>query len=442
MLNAQGFVPGSCTAMEMDATTAAAWSTVSLLLAKHWALVLQQASTLYITTCITGATMEVGWGTLNFAAGYDYYPECLRTTGAQQIAGIALLETAVSDDIGVYMLTLYSDLNASMLVVRLCFAHTRKHFGHPVSPAWNCGHNIDNSNELIVVQIVLIVLTLMLPNGDIYNTYEDNMIGIRGFIRGKPVLTYALLSGLERRKILLLCITLNAAPSLTYLEVSRIYLFSVNGYKIWCFSCAMLATYFSFLTIGCLSLISAIPVKWTRCILFSAPIYLYVAILSIYMACSPIEVFTDAYSMNFGRESINLGISCKIVFIVDCCIDGENYITSKQWLMSLEWHHSNGFIMYCGLPFMITSLPLDKSHATKIENKIFCRPSKLTVLGYTSVVEKERSVKGVVPFNHHKMEESYIIDVYGLGLALLPTCLVQLRPRSLGSVLHTEKATT
>ncbi|OQS05946.1 hypothetical protein THRCLA_20489 [Thraustotheca clavata] len=80
--------------------------------------------------------------------------------------------------------------------------------------------------------------------------------------------------------------------------------------------------------------------------------------------------------------------------------------------------------MHCGLPFLLTSLPFDKSQAIKIGNKMFCRPSTLTILGCTSIAEEDahnisgRGIKGVVPYNDKNAGQAYIVSVYVLGTLL------------------------
>ncbi|EQC25346.1 hypothetical protein SDRG_16757 [Saprolegnia diclina VS20] len=244
-----GWVPNSCSALEANATTPDAWAALGHILATQWSAELEEASSLYISTCIVGGNTAVGWGVLIFIAGYDAYPACIPTTGGQPIAGIAMLETTVRDDHGVYLLTLYSDKNATMqsithhrntdgtsqdivstplrtaiatdgsysadatgtdfivlstpLTTRYtvnvyCISQIQvasslglpgwsqgKHGGIPVTPAWLCGNQVSNASELIAFQMILIVLTVLALNGDFYITLE----GIRGLIAGKPVLT-------------------------------------------------------------------------------------------------------------------------------------------------------------------------------------------------------------------------------------------------------------
>ncbi|OQR95800.1 hypothetical protein ACHHYP_00036, partial [Achlya hypogyna] len=297
MLDAQGFVPNSCSSVEKASIVPAAWAAVGAALAQQWSLELTQANPLYITTCIIGGTDAVGWTDLQFIAGYSGHPECLPTAGAQPVAGMMMLETTIREahPEGVYLMTLYSDLTPTMqtvedhvntdgsvarliknvkrtiitqaggiesdtlgtdyiitsrplgeryLVTASCSTEIEElsalipsmgltgwsqHSGLPIVPGWNCGHTVDNASELVALQIVFALLTLVLLSGDLFTTYQ----GLKGVLAGKPVLTYAILSGLERRKLLLACIVVNAMPGLLYMDVSRIYYFTDNGFKIW-----------------------------------------------------------------------------------------------------------------------------------------------------------------------------------------------------------------
>ncbi|EQC41736.1 hypothetical protein SDRG_01691 [Saprolegnia diclina VS20] len=120
-----GFVANSCSAEVQNTTHTNAWTAIELVLAQQWAAELTKARELYVTTCIIGATPSVGWGDLQFIAGYDDYPECLPSAGAQSIAGMAMLETTIRDTHpeGLYFLTLYSDLNPTMQKV-LAYVNT------------------------------------------------------------------------------------------------------------------------------------------------------------------------------------------------------------------------------------------------------------------------------------------------------------------------------
>ncbi|KAG9402126.1 hypothetical protein AC1031_007828 [Aphanomyces cochlioides] len=85
-----------------------------------------------------------------------------------------------------------------------------------VITTWNTGHDIANSTELVLIQLVLSLLTLALMSSDLL----QNVQGIRDLLTGKPVMTYDLLAGLERRKLLLVVVSLGAMPALLYTDAT------------------------------------------------------------------------------------------------------------------------------------------------------------------------------------------------------------------------------
>ncbi|CAK4143103.1 unnamed protein product [Aphanomyces euteiches] len=167
----------------------------------------------------------------------------------------------------------------------------------PVAPGWACGHVIANSSELIGIQIALSVLTLaFILGGDFFVTIE----GFRGVLQGQPVLTYAILSGLERRRLLLVCIVLNALPALLYMDVSRIYYFTENGFKIWCLSCIVMANFFSFGLVVLVSLIDLIPFRFNYVFGYSSLLFLSGAIAAVSIICCREAVFLAMYNKYYG----------------------------------------------------------------------------------------------------------------------------------------------
>ncbi|ETV88510.1 hypothetical protein, variant 2 [Aphanomyces astaci] len=118
LLNKSGFIPSSCSSVELTVAPAAAWAAIGTVLAQQWTAEMREAGgVLRVTTCAVGGTSAVGWANLQFIAGYDYFPECLPST-PQDVAGMAVLETTVRDNHveGLYFVTLYSDLDVTMTV--------------------------------------------------------------------------------------------------------------------------------------------------------------------------------------------------------------------------------------------------------------------------------------------------------------------------------------
>ncbi|EQC25347.1 hypothetical protein SDRG_16758 [Saprolegnia diclina VS20] len=251
-LTHHGWVAQSCSQNEVTTTSPTVWAAVGDRLADQWSLELDQGAPLFVSTCVVGGNKAVGWGVLVFVAGYTTYPDCVPLNGPQLIAGIALLETTVRNDQGVYLLTLYSDLNTTMQTVHeytnsdgtqqgvlpyplrtvvttdgsysydatgedfvilstplglrytvnvYCLSQIQvvsdfglpgwsqgKHGGVPLSPAWACGNEVDSASELIAIQVLLIVLTVLALNGDVYITFEGLSFekGLNGIVPYNP----------------------------------------------------------------------------------------------------------------------------------------------------------------------------------------------------------------------------------------------------------------
>ncbi|CAK4926155.1 unnamed protein product [Aphanomyces euteiches] len=162
-----------------------------------------------------------------------------------------------------YCLTEIEELSQVVIDQGLTGWSQGKHSKHPVVPGWACGHKVSNAQELIDLQIVFAFGTLIC------------FVGFGGVLQGKPVLTYTILSGLERRKLLVAFVVLNAMPGLLYADVARIYYFTQNGFKIWCLSCIMVANFFSF---GLVFVVS----------------FLYASIAAITIACCTNSVYQYA----------------------------------------------------------------------------------------------------------------------------------------------------
>ncbi|EQC41735.1 hypothetical protein SDRG_01690 [Saprolegnia diclina VS20] len=484
LLTASGFVPESCSADEVNATSLTVWTAVGHILAQQWARELEASPTLRVTTCIIGGTSSVGWANLQLVAGYDAFPECLPTNGAQPVAGMAMLETTIREAFveGVYLMTLYSDLDPAMNTVHLHvssdgskaklmkdpartiitqdgvaladafgtdyiinsyplgpwfhvvgYCHTEieevsdlglpgwsqgKSSGHAICPGWNCGHQVENATALIALQLCLSVLTLALLGGDIYVTWQ----GLRGLLRHKPVLTYALLSGLERRKVLLSFIALNAAPSLLYLDVSRIYFFTTNGFKIWSLSAAMLGNCVAFGCLFILSLVGMLPaprIIQDYCISYSAPAFLFCTIGGVAFKLCDMDLFRLVYNQFYaappylgmyvnqatwpsgayvaeGTPAVATLLSSLVAYPILIALGasmllsmGHRRLRSRGLLLHTQWCTANSFLRYAKRPQYITSLPLEESNAIKIGAKLFCKPSTMALMGYGIVAEAE-----------------------------------------------------
>ncbi|KAF0687354.1 Aste57867_20877 [Aphanomyces stellatus] len=468
----------------------------------------EAGGTLKVTTCIIGGTSAVGWANLQFIAGYDYFPSCLPTAPQDVAGMAMLETTIRDNHVdGLYFLTLYADLDPSMtvyaykntdgttqnliqnpqrtlitaegeieeddlgqdyiiysqplgsryLVTGLCITEIEelsqiivqnqltgwsrgKHSGYPIVPGWSCGHRVSNAGELIVLQSIFAILSLGLFAGDIFVTFE----GFRGIFTGEHVMTYTIISGLERRKALLVCVVLNSLPSLLYLDVSRIYYFTSHGFEIWVISAIMMASFFSFGLLLVISVLDTLPLRCgNKCIGFSAPLYLFASILAIVASCCNNTVYQNAYNKFYAADPylglwinnatwpsgsyvadgtpvvltylvkaivypIGISFASSVAFTALC-----NLVFYKRLFVDTSWCHANSFLSQIKLPNFITSLPLGPSHAIRLGHEMYCKPSTLAVMGYATVVDNETTNK-----KHATHAPCSVVSIYALVSAM------------------------
>ncbi|KAG9409306.1 hypothetical protein AC1031_019557 [Aphanomyces cochlioides] len=243
--------------------------------------------------------------------------------------------------------------------------------------------------------------------------------GLRGVLRGKPVLTYTILSGLERRKVcylvfaawaitklqlLLIFIVLNAMSGLLYADIARIYYFTTNGFKIWCLSIIMVANFFSFGVVLAVSLLDMIPLRLQHVVSYSAPVFLSASIAAISIACCNDSLFQYATNMFYAaptyitlhandadwpcgsytaegtppsvKHIMSSIVQPLVVSFVCSLVLSTVYrlVSHKRVFMALGWCKTNSFLTFAKTPNFITALPLEQTNAIKIGNKMFCKP--------------------------------------------------------------------
>ncbi|CAK4251683.1 unnamed protein product [Aphanomyces euteiches] len=274
-------------------------------------------------------------------------------------------------------------------------AFVGNHSKHPVAPGWLCGHQVKNSSELIFLQFFFAAGTLVLLAGDVFITFEgmnerlplNHAAGLRGVLQGKPVLTYTILSGLERRKLLLLFIVLNSMPGLLYADIARIYYFTTNGFKIWCLSIIMVANFFSFGLVLAVSLLDMIPLRLQHVVSYSAPVFLSASIAAISVACCKDSLFhkLGSYTAEGTPTSVkhimNSIVQPLVVSFVCSLVLSTVYrlVAHKRVFMALGWCKTNSFLTFAKTPNFITALPLEQTNEIRIGNKMFCKPSPESV---------------------------------------------------------------
>ncbi|CAK4677717.1 unnamed protein product [Aphanomyces euteiches] len=325
-----------------------------------------------------------------------------------------------------------------------------KHSKHPVVPGWICGHQVKNFSELIVLQFFFAAATLVLFAGDIVITFE----GLRGVLQGKPVLTYSILSGLERRKLLLVFIVLNAMPGLVYADIARIYFFTTNGFKIWCLSIIIVANFFSFGLVLAVSLLDMIPLRLKHVVSYSAPVFLSASITAISIACCKDSVFQYATNMIYASPTyITLhandadwpcgsytadGLAPSVKHIIDSIVQPlvvsfvcsivvstiYRLVAHKRVFMALGWCKTNSFLTFAKTPNFITALPLEQTNAVKIGNKMYCKPSTQALMGYATVVETKYKV--CYCSSCSRMDSPVLVVASDENNAMSPLCVISI----------------
>ncbi|RHY21738.1 hypothetical protein DYB32_009721 [Aphanomyces invadans] len=446
-LDAAGFVPATCSDDEIATMLSPAWRALGQSLATHW----QVDSPLFVTSCVRGPPDNVGWASLTFVAGYDAFPHCVPSTnGPQDIAGLAMAETTVRDEypMGAYVVTVWSDklmqtserhvntdgtvdlvmsnIKRSLISIDGALSDdvdgintviTSSPVGgreskKVVSLTWDTGHVVANATELISIQVLLSLLAMGLISSDFYLTVQ----GLRGFLQQKPVMTYDLLAGLERRKLLLIVVTLAALPSLLYADVARIYRGTANGDLIWSLSIVLVGMFFTFATLVVLVAVQHVPSPWPCCLVsFSPGVFSYSTIVSLIVVWhsryesvaigfndAPMQLGmnfsgvvrpTGAYSADGAETVVAHNLAGTATAVAVCLAVSVAYSTLVRVSMTgrvflhTSWTSTNGFLNQCRLPRWITGLPLDQTNAIKIGNKLFCKPSTQAVLGFAVVVD-------------------------------------------------------
>ncbi|ETV72297.1 hypothetical protein, variant 1 [Aphanomyces astaci] len=510
------------------------FDTIGQVLSRQWARELANASgTLHVTTCAMGGTAREGWANLQFIAGYDYFPECLPPL-PQDVAGMAMLETTTRDDDGVYALIVYADLDPDMtpythtnsdgtvqklianpqrtlisvdgivendptgenyiiysrplgpryLVTGYCKSEIEelsvihkdwtvpgwsqgKYAKHPVVTGWACGHTVSKATELIALQVVFSLCTLCLFAGDIYITLQ----GLQGVFTNKPVLTYQVLAGLERRKLLVAFILITTMPGLLYLDVSRIYFSTQNGFRIWCLSCLMFGTFHAFGFIFFLSILDRIPCQLSHVVHYSAPTCLYGAIIGTAVACCQQPIYETAYHKFYAASPLLMlrvfgqdwssgsytvdGTPPVIVYLceqilVPICIAFvvsivvavvDRFKLPKSLFMSIAWCRTNSFITHAQAPNWITALPLNQTNAIKIGNKMYCKPSTQALMGFATVMARDTPQVAPTAKTQSTVDVSVPIQVVNM-YALVPALWFPTLIRQYGTIHSNEFTAT
>ncbi|KAH9153601.1 hypothetical protein AeRB84_004181 [Aphanomyces euteiches] len=250
-IDANGFIHGTCHSNEIATTTEDAWTANGQLSAVQWQATM--FSPYFVTTYIKTKPTNSRQIALVLLAGYDHFPLCQPSNGRQEIAGMAMLETTVCDEfpIGIFMLPVFADetmidsvvhvnsdsstdrliANINRTLIDTNGSTTNDSVGingyqyftvvlditdrvdsitvdgwnvggvskKAVMPTWIYRHETSHRDEFVSLSLSLLTVGLILISGDFYLTVQ----GLEGFLAQKPVMTFDLAAGLERRTFVL-----------------------------------------------------------------------------------------------------------------------------------------------------------------------------------------------------------------------------------------------
>ncbi|KAH9152788.1 hypothetical protein AeRB84_004844 [Aphanomyces euteiches] len=475
--NSNGFITGTCTLVEIATTTEPAWTSIGKQLARQWDS--SSTSPYFVTTCIKTKPTNSAQSALVFLAGYNGFPKCQPSNGPQEIAGIAMLETTVRDEYadGVYMLTVFTDKIMSESVVYansdgstdLLIANISQtliapngsmtvdligvngvqyavplgeffkistesypvviDISHEANPralagwnigqfskravmiTWNYRHDVKHRFVLVFVELFFLLVGTFIISGDFYLTHK----GLRGFLANKPVMTFDLGAGLERRKMCLVAWISSNVMSRVYPDLVLIY----NGSTrvLWFFVMILMDCLFVVPFLLWLALVTCIPSPFRRVLTIStnAMIHLlFVCLQFLYMYFFP--SILDSYQSTPLALSLNISgvirpsgayanggkilsaadllLPPSLAIVASCFVFSiglSTYQCKKKYgtfLLDLRWARSNGFLKHCGIPNWITGLPLDEQQMIKMGNQLYIKPSTQATLGFATVVTK------------------------------------------------------
>ncbi|CAK4220016.1 unnamed protein product, partial [Aphanomyces euteiches] len=313
--------------------------------------------------------------------------------------------------------------------------------------AWSIGHVVANWEGLFNLQLVMVIINGIFFGADFFLTNQ----GLQGFIAKKPILTYDLSAGTERRKAVLVLSGSDCLLSSHYINVGRIYHGSSFGTIVFLFSALILATCWEASTHVALAFISCIPCPFTRIVSYNPRLLVFGIILTLpCVYWSQYEAMSrDFHEAPFGlalnisgtlRPSgayVDAPVSTIALHMFPCCYPtifgvillavAESMVQRKRlygvFLLDVSWTKTNGFLSCCGVPGWITGIALDAQNAIKIGNKLFVKPSFQVVLGYATIVQNvpkaASDATGTDATRDNELTTMTIVSVYDLLPSLL-----------------------
>ncbi|CAK4130739.1 unnamed protein product [Aphanomyces euteiches] len=459
-LNSLGFAPQTCPSADP------AWTAVGQILATQWQ---PSSASLLVTTCIQRRTKSRQVA-LVLLADYARFPPCQPfNSSTADIFGTAMLETTVRDEFpnGAYMLTLLADANPSIvddslrssdpktfplqqfliatngsswmdsvgvnsmqysiplgnrykvsfwtspIALDVTNRHNSTVSGWSIGQTakrtvvwtWKYAHQVDNASELLAIQVVGTFLPWFILSGDVVLTIQ----GLRGFLHHKPVMTYDLSAGLERRKFVILSWFIATMTTWIYPDVLRGS--DGSNWGLWFISAVFVGASYICVVYFILFIVQRIPSPFSHVMTFPSialmngnllvvvPVWLsQVSTLKTNFRDAPIALGltisgqvqpSGAFRHGGKLESVMRFMAPLTVASIASCIFVllvVDQVRRKRrcnvFLMNLAWTRTNCCLLSCGMPNWITGLPLDEERMVKIGNKIYCKPSTVVTLGY------------------------------------------------------------
>ncbi|KAG9399029.1 hypothetical protein AC1031_012465 [Aphanomyces cochlioides] len=145
--------------------------------------------------------------------------------------------------------------------------------GKAVAVSWNYIYTMDNYVDLTCLQLGFLIMGTMLISGDFYLSAR----GLQGFLAKKPVMTFDLPAGIERRTMVMSLWTCSGMMALGYPDVVCLYYGS--SAVVWFFVIIFLGSSYYCLFDVILGLVSRIPSPFSHVATISCITMCYTVIL-------------------------------------------------------------------------------------------------------------------------------------------------------------------
>ncbi|KAH9126639.1 hypothetical protein LEN26_000748 [Aphanomyces euteiches] len=234
-----------------------------------------------------------------------------------------------------------------------------------VMPTWIYHNEMDHRQELACLQFLFLAMGEIHILGDFYLSIE----GLKGFLAHKPVMTYNLAAGLERRSTILALWGCTSLLTLTYPDVVCIYHGSTS--ILWFFAIIMLGATYNCVFYVSLGVVSRIPSPFTHLVTIScnAMNIVFPVLEIVHMGQlsgmleqyrqSPIKLGLNisgsirpsgAYDNENSKSALTYILPTSMLVVLGCTFFSTlvaTYFHRRQhgtYLLNLDWARTNGFL--------------------------------------------------------------------------------------------------